>query len=595
MLLFAKKYQVAVAGSLVLLLISCGNNGKKANQNKENVVVYHTIGEPDGMHPTNDNSSPRSEINTYTQIFLISADIKNNQPLPYLAEKLPEISEDGKTYTYTLRSDMKWDDGTPVSAEDVIFTYKANRCPLTNNPHAKPYLESIIDISVDKADKNKVIFAMKEKYILNVWMHTDFPILQKKFHDPNNTLEKYPFQKFNDPKFNSEAEKELAGWAKNFNDPRYSRDMKFLNGAGPYMISAWEPGQTMTLSKKKSHWSEGKTGLYDAAYPDKMIFVVNREPNSYRLEFKKQKYDASTYIEVKALLELEKSKDFTDNFNYAFMPTHSYNYIAVNMKPDGVKHKKLFTDVKVRRALAMLCPYDDMNKITYGGKAKRITVPISPFKQEYNQDLKPIAYDLEGAKKLLAEAGWKDADGDGILEKKVDGEILKMEFSIGYMSTAPSWKDLATIAAEGFYKAGIKATAVPLDFNVAIDNLKNHDFDMLVSAWQGIAVPEDHEQVWSTKSWETKGSNFVGWGNAQTDALIDSMRHELDETKRYAMSRRFQQKIYDDQPYIFLFSSIRRIAINKKFGAQEMYYDRQAILLNQFQLTGAIQKPAIEN
>lgn len=594
MVLRTKIYQTAAISLLAFLFVAC-RGGQKAKQKTENIVIYHTIGDPDGLHPADDNSGPRTEINTYTQVFLISTNLKTNQPMPYLAAKLPDVSDDGTKYTYTLRTDMKWDDGNPITEEDVIFTFKANKCPLTNNPHAKPYLENIVNITADSSDKSKLVFTMKEKYVQNVWMLTDFPIMQRKFYDANNTLAKYTFQQFNDAKFNAEKEPALMAWAKDFNDPKYSHDLKYFNGAGAYKITAWEPGQTMTMVKKKNHWSEGKTGMYEAAYPDKIIYVINREPNSYMLEFKKQKYDASIFLEVKALLELEKNKDFTDNYNYAFMPTHSYNYIAINMKPDGVKHKKLFTDTRVRRAMAMLCPYDDMNKVAFGGKAKRIVAPISPFKEEYNKDLVPVPYDVEGAKKLLAEAGWKDADGDGVLEKKVDGETLKMEFSIGYMTTAPSWKDIATIAAESFYKAGIKATATPLDFNVALDNLKNHDFDMLVSAWQGVAVPEDHEQIWSTKSWASKGSNFTGWGSAQSDALIDSMRHELDEPKRYAMSRRFQQMIYDEQPYIFLFSSIRRIAINKKFGKQEMYYDRQAILLNQFQLTGAMQKPDIDN
>jgi len=265
------------------------------------------------------------------------------------------------------------------------------------------------------------------------------------------------------------------------------------------------------------------------------------------------------------------------------------------MKHDGVKHKKLFTDAKVRWAMAMVTPVDNINKVIYKGKAKRVAAPISPLKNEYNQDLKPIEYDVEGAKKILAEAGWKDSDGDGVLEKKIDGEIVKMEFNIQYMATAPSWKDIAFMTAESFYKAGIKATPVAVDFNVALDNLKNHDFDMLVSAWQGVAVPEDHEQVWSSHAWANKGSNFTGWGNATSDAMIDSMKHELDEPKRFAISKRFQKMIYDDQPYIFLFSSVRRIAIHKRFGKQEMYYDRQAILLNQFQLTGASSKPTPVN
>lgn len=579
----------------VFALISCGGNKEKKTEYQSNVVVYHTIGEPDGMHPVNDNSGPRTEVGSYTQIYLVVTDVKNNVPLPYLAAALPEVSADGRQYTYTIRKDMKWDDGTPVTAEDVVFTFKVNKCPLANNPHTKPYLDNIIDVAVHPSDKSKVIFTMKAKYIQNIWMLTDFPIMQRSFFDPAGVLSQYAMSQYNDPSFNAEKDTALMHWFREFNSAKYSRDLKFITGAGPYRIVAWEPGQSMTLEKKKNHWSEGKKGMYEIAGPDKIVMVINREPNSYMLEFKKQKYDASTYLEISALMELEKSKEFTDNYNYAYLPTYSYSYIAINIKPDGVKHKKLFTDARVRLALAMLTPADDMNKVVYKGKAKRVATPVSPLKNEYNQALQPIPYDVEGAKKLLAEAGWKDADGDGILEKQIDGETVKMEFDIQYMATAPSWKDMAEIAAEGMYRGGVKATPKAVDFNVALDNLKNHDFDMLVSAWQGVAAPEDHEQIWSTKSWTTKGSNFTGWGSAASDALIDSMNHELDDAKRSSMSKRFQKMVYDDQPYIFLFSSMRRIAIHKRFGEQEMYYDRQAILLNHFQIAGASAKPVPNN
>jgi peptide/nickel transport system substrate-binding protein len=583
--MFQKMRMVLGISALFFILTSCSTADKpKENKTKENIVVYHTLGEPDGMHPINDNSGQRNEINTYTNVFLIMTDVRNNEPLPCLASGLPEVSEDGKTYSYKLRTDIKWDDGTPVTAEDVIFTFKANKCPLANNAHAKPYLENILDIVSDKTEAGKLTFIMKEKYIQNIWMLTDFPIMQRKLFDFADVLSKYSFAQFNDRKFNAEKEQSLVAWAKEMNDPKYSRDLKFISGAGPYKIQSWEPGQTMTLVKKKDHWTEGKTGLYEEASPDKIIFVINREPGSYMLEFKKQKYDASTYLDAKALLELEKNKEFTANYNSAFVASYGYSYVAINMKPDGVKRKKLFSDVRVRRALAMLCPTDNINNVVYAGRAKRVTSLVSPLKKEYNQTLVPIALDIEGAKKLLKEAGWQDADGDGVLEKKEGGENLKMEFEINFMTTSPLWKDMAQIMSESFYKAGIKANPVGLDYNIAIENLKNHNFDLMISAWQGVSVPEDHEQIWSSQSWATKGSNFVGWGNSVSDALIDSMRHELNETKRFAMSARLQKMIYDDQPYIFLFAAMRRIAIHKKYGKQEMYSDRQAVLLNRFKL-----------
>src|SRR6478609_3760902 len=104
-------YQLTGIVLIVICMAACGN-AEKPKHHKENIVVYHTIGEPDGMHPVNDNSGPRAEIITYTQVFLIMTDIKNNQPLPHLAAALPEVSSDGKEYSYTLKTDMKWDDGS---------------------------------------------------------------------------------------------------------------------------------------------------------------------------------------------------------------------------------------------------------------------------------------------------------------------------------------------------------------------------------------------------------------------------------------------------------------------------------------------------
>ncbi|MGZ3892437.1 MAG: ABC transporter substrate-binding protein [Bacteroidia bacterium] len=545
------------------------------------------IGEPAGLHPVNDNSGPRNELNTYTQVFLIATNVKNNEPLPCLAASLPEVSQDGKRYTYTLRTDMKWDDGKVINAEDVIFTFKANKCPLSANPHAKPALSHIKNIFQDSTDRNKLVFEMNDKYIQNMWMLTDYPIMQRSFYDKEDVLSKYSFAQLDDTGFKSAEDEKLVKWSKEFNDPKYGRNVKYIRGAGPYKIEAWEEGQRITLVRKKDHWSAGKTGMYETAGPDKIVFVVNREPSSYMLEFKKQNYDASTYLDLKALFELEKEKEFVENYNYAILPNYGYSYAAFNIKPDGMKHKKLFTDAKVRKALAMLTPYDEMNKIVYKGNAKRVSGPVSPLKKEYNNNLLPVTYDPEGAKKLLSEAGWKDNDGDGVLEKNISGEKIKLEFDLSFMNTAPFWKDFAQLMAESFYKAGVKANLNPLDFGIAIENLGKHDFDMMLSAWQGVPVPEDFEQAWSTKAWKN-GSNFTGWGSASSDMLIDSMNHELNEEARFKLSRRFQQRVYDEQPYIFLFASTRRIAIHKKFGKQEMYNDRQAILLNHFTLPDTV-------
>lgn len=569
-----------------------------ASWSKENVLIYHDIGEPDDMHPTNGTSAARTEIFGYTQVYLVGIDYQNLVTRPIAVKSMPTISENGKEYTYELRSDIIFDDGKTLSLEDVIFTFKANKCPLTNNPQAKPYLDNLIDIKTDASKPNVFTLIMKEKYIQNINFLSDYPIMQRSFFDKENVLSKYTFAQFDDKNFKADSKADLNKWATEFNNAKYSRDPKFLVGAGPYRIEKWDAGQSMTLVKKENHWTKKSSNSYEAAYPEKIIFKINKDANSQMLEFKSQTLDASTFLSTKTLLELQNDATFNANYNSRFTDTYNYGYIAMNMKPDGVKHKKIFTDKKVRRAMAMLTPLDNINKVINKNKNKRMVGPVSPLKPEYNTDLTLIPFDIEGAKKLLDEAGWIDSDGDNIRDKMIDGEKVKFEFNLNYMTTTVDWKDIATMTAEQMYKAGIKAIPNPLDFAVLYDNAKNHDFDMMIAAWAGNFSAEDFTQIWHTSSWASKGSNYTGFGNAESDALIDSIKYTIEDEKRIPMVKKLQAIIYDDQPYIFMFAALRRNVIHKRFGNQEMYFERPGVWLSSLKLlsnTGNAATPAATN
>lgn len=551
---------------------------------KSNTLVYHDIGEPDDMHPTNGNSAARSEIFLYTQMFLIGTDFRELKPRPSLVKSMPEISADGLKYTYELREEPRWDDGSSLTAEDIIFTLKANKCPLTNNPHAKPYLENLKEIEVDPANPRKITFVMKKEYIQNITFLGDYPVMQRKFFDPKNILAKYSFAQFDDPGFKADRQRDLSVWSDEFNSAKYSRDIQNLVGLGPYKIERWDAGQSMTLVRKQNHWTKGSTDMYETAYPEKIIIKINKDPNSQLLEFKAQAMDASTYLSTKTLLELQRDENFNKNYNSRFTDSYNYSYVAMNMKPDGIQHKKLFTDKKVRRAIALLIPVDQINKILNKGKNRRMTGPVSPLKEEYNTSLKPLPYNVEEARKMLAEAGWKDTDGDNILDKEIDGQKVPFMFNLNYMTTTVDWKDMAQMIAESMYKAGIKVNINPLDFAVHYDKAKNHDFDMMLAGWAGSSMPEDFTQIWHTSSWSSKGSNFTGFGNAETDALIDSIKYTITDSLRIPMVKRLQEVIYEEQPYVFLYANIRRNIVHKRFGNTEMYFERPGLLLNNLKL-----------
>jgi peptide/nickel transport system substrate-binding protein len=550
----------------------------------ENVLVYHDIGEPDDLHPTNGMSSSRSEIFGYTQVYVIGTDYQNLTIRPIAVKALPVISPNELEYTYELRNDIKFDDGSVISVDDIIFTFKANKCQLTNNPQAKSYLDNMVEIKADPAKPGFFTVVMREKYIQNITFLADYPVMQRAFFDKKNVLANYTFAQFSDPNFKADKQKDLADWAAEFNSAKYSRDLAFQNGAGPYKVEKWDAGQSLTLVRKNNHWSKDSKNVYESSYPDKIIFKINKDANSQILEFKSQTLDVSTTLSTKTLLELQKDANFIANYNSRFTDTYNYGYIAMNMKPDGNKHKKIFVDKKVRRAMALLTPLDNINKVMNKGMNKRTVGPVSYLKPDYNSDLKLIPFDIEAAKKLLDEAGWKDTDGDNIRDKMVDGQKVKMEFNMNYMTTQVEWKNTAEMIAEQMYKAGVKANLNPIDFSVLVETARNHDFDMMLASWAGNFAPEDYTQLWHTSAWASKGSNYTGFGNAESDALIDSIKYTIDDAKRIPFVKKFQEIVYDEQPYIFMYSSLRRNVIHKRFGNQEMYFERPGVWLSRLKL-----------
>jgi len=203
-----------------------------------------------------------------------------------------------------------------------------------------------------------------------------------------------------------------------------------------------------------------------------------------------------------------------------------------------------------------------------------------------NKDLIPVPFNIDSAKKLLDEAGWKDTDGDNIRDKMIDGKKVQFEFEMmtiaGNVVVDNASKDIQT----AMYKAGIKANIRSIEFVSFYEQLQLHNFDMYFGAWSGAFVADDYKQLWHTSMW-ADGSNYCGFGNPQTDALIDSMRTQTIDSLRVPMEKRFQKIVYDDQPYIFLFMVPRKIAIHKRFEHGDMYFEKPGVYLSYLECWGA--------
>jgi peptide/nickel transport system substrate-binding protein len=562
----------------ISLLFSC----VQERDLSQNTVIAHILSQPDGLHPFNDNSVMRSFICAYTQKTLVDLDLETLEYSPSLLKTLPVPSKDNKSFYFELKDNIRWDDGTQLTGEDIAFTAKLMLCPLTNNAQIRSNYSTVIEsVEVDKNNPLKFTMHAQNIHWDNRLILCMIYIQQKNYWDPNGVLDNLTFENVLSPKF-TETE-EISEWFNNFNDADNSYQPNNLVGLGQYYVSEWEASQYITLKKKENWWGSNDTTKYNTAYPDELIFKIIKEDASSYLALKNQDIDVTTNIGTVKLMKLREREYFNNNYDSDFLDQYSFNYIGLNMKPDGLKFKPFFVDQRVRKAMAYMTPVEEIIEVMVHGQAARQASLISPLKKTYNDTLELIPLDIEKAKQLLADAGWVDTDGDNIRDKVINGVKTPFSFKFSYMSS-PTSKEIVLMMKESFYKAGIVAEPTPMDFTLFYKNAMDHKFDAMLGGWGGSASYSNPMQIWHTSSWVNKGSNFVGFGDASSDALIEEANLTLDEDIHNNALLKLQAKIYDEQPYVFLYCTKRKFAIHKRFDNRGMYNERPGVILNNLKL-----------
>ena len=246
-----------------------------------------------------------------------------------------------------------------------------------------------------------------------------------------------------------------------------------------------------------------------------------------------------------------------------------------------------FEDKRVRRAFGHLINRAEIIETLYYGMATMTNSPINPNKPYYNKNIPNIEYDLEAAKKLLADAGWKDTDSDGILDKKVKGKQVDMVVKYKYNQGNDTRKNIGLMLKDEAERVGIKVEVINREWTVFLADIKDRDFEMYCGAWVQGPELDDLRQIWHTDAITADGSNRVGFGNDASDAIIDKIPYTLDEAERNQLYYEIQEIIHDEQPYVFLFVPSERIAISRRFEGAETSALRPGYMERFFSLRNA--------
>jgi peptide/nickel transport system substrate-binding protein len=560
-----------------------------------NEVNVQILADPDNLHPTNGSSQIRDEVLQYLHGALINTDLNNGNMRPGICESMPVFSNNNKSLTFKIRKGITWDDGLQVTANDITFTIKASKCNLTNNVSNKFFFENVKEVIADDSSNLQftIVFKSASEYNLPMWC--DYPILQEKKYDFNNALQQITFNQLNDSSFIQEKNQSLLKWANAFNNDAMGSEAEMISGLGPYQLQKWERGQYISIIKKQNHWSAKLKDTLNMAYPEKITFRIAQDPVVQKASFLSQLFDATGALPTRLLFELQQDKIFNKNYHSRFIDTYGYTYIAMNMRPDGIKQNHILDDINVRRALAYSSQIDNMINVVNNGINKRVAGPVAPLKIEYNQDLKLIPFDLKKAIELLDKSGWKDSDNDGVRDKIISNKKVSLELELIYFNTIPDWKDMAVIISEGMKQAGVLIKPVACDYPTWMEKVSTHNYDLAMGSWNTSSFPEDYSQLWSTASYIGNGSNYTGFGNAASDSLINAIAKETDASKKIQLEKKMQQLIYDEQPYIFLYGLVRRCVVHKRFDHATFYAERPGILYAPLQLSPLYKKSSVNN
>lgn len=494
----------------LLLLIGCTGTESRGKKNELHINLQ---GEPSTLNPITRGDGYSAQVDAYIFDSLLTQDPETHQWMPNAAESYT-ISKDGLVFTFKLRAGMTFHDGTPVTAEDVKVAFDA----IFDNEYAalalRPYYSLIEKCEV--VDPLTVKFTAKEKYFQNFDYVASLTPLPAKYYK------------------NAKEGKKI-----NLN----------VFGSGPYKLKSFERSKKIILERNKEWWGF-KIGNPTKEYNfDEIHFYFVDDPVVELENFKKGRFDMLFPIQP----EVFEIKMVGDKWGKDYVKVKadnktpkSYSFVGWNLK------KTMFTDKRVRKGLAHLMNKQMMIEKFFYGMYDSANGPEYTTSDYNDSTVKPIEFDTEKAKTYFKEAGWKDTDKNGILDKMIDGKKVNLSFTI--LIATDVWQRWLTIYKEDAAKAGVDVNIQLVEWNSFLKLVEEGNFDAVAMAWGGGSTEQDFKQIWASESNQKGGSNRTGYSNGEVDKLIEVQRRTLDRKQRLEISHKIFRLIADDAPYLFMFS-----------------------------------------
>jgi peptide/nickel transport system substrate-binding protein len=430
--------------------------------------------------------------------------------VPDLAESW-EVLDGGLAILFRLKKNVKWHDGHPFTSRDVKFTYSKLVDPDVRTPYSGDF-ERIAKLEV--LDDHTVRVSYKEPFApaLSSWGMWIMPEHLLKNADLNKTsFSRHPV------------------------------------GTGPYKFKSWKTAEKIELVSNHEYF-------LGRPYIDRYIYRIIPDESTIFLELQTRGVDMSGLTPLQYTRQTD-NKFFRAHYNKFKYPGFGYTYLGYNLSDPK------FTDVRVRRAIDCAVDKEAIIDTIFFGLARAITGPFMIDSWAYDKNIRPQARDAAKARNLLEEAGWTDADKDGWVEK--DG--ARFEFTTIVNHGNSERLRCAEMIQTNLADVGIRMKIRVIEWSAMINEfIDKKRFEAVLMGWV-LSRDPDNFDIWHSSRTREGEFNFLGYRNAEVDALLIEGRRTFDLTRRAGIYRRIHRIIREDQPCLFLYSSDVLPIVNSRF------------------------------
>lgn len=515
-------------------------------------LVVSLRAEPKTLNPLLAADAPSREVIAVMQADLVHINRATQLTEAALAKSV-KVSSDGLRYTVTLRQGLRFSDGQPLDADDVLFTFRVYLDESVHSPQRDLLIVGGKPITVRKLDSRTLIFEFAKPYGVGERVFDGLAIL------PRHLLEK-PYQ---------DGKIEQIG--------TLSTPANQWAGLGPFRLKEYVAGQRLVLQRNPYYWKTDTKGSR-LPYLDELVFLFVPSADAQVLRFQSGDTDVISGLGAENFSVLSRQK--TSYILADAGPGLEYNFLFFNLNdlsgraaPELARKQTWFREVRFRQAVSAALDRQAIVRLVYQGRGAALWGPVTPGNRRWvDANITHQPHSIDHARQLLREAGFKWASGVSGDSALLDADGSPVEFTILTSSSNADRTKMATLIQDDLKQLGMRVQVVPLEFRSLLDRItQTKEYDACVVGLVSFdADPNSDMNVWlssgGTHIWNPSQAHPATAWEREIDRLMEEQLTVTGYEQRKKLYDRVQEILAEFQPMIFLASPDILVAARNTIG-----------------------------